>query len=133
MTGREIDWQSYLNGLVYCHGCGRFAFPLRTAKGPRPPRGWTMLYQPHADAPPLLLGCGEACVGLLREAIQKGPVWEPLKTAENVLMPADVREAMLADVRAQLEAEVEETEDGDDDAEEHEGPIDLAAHRDRAR
>lgn len=103
------DWRSYLNTLVHCDGCGRFGLPTKNRTGPRSPNGWKMIYQPHASAPPMLLACGDACAARVREAIAKGPVLEPLEFAHDVVMPAEVREAMFADFREYLGEEVEES------------------------
>lgn len=97
------DWRDYLNTLVHCDGCGRFGVPDRSRRtGPRTPRGWKLIYQPHQGAPTTLLACGPACAERLREAMENGPVTEPLTFAPDVIMPSDVREAMFADFREYL-------------------------------
>ncbi len=126
MTERVIDWRAFLNALVYCHGCGRFGRPQRTPRGRRQPRNWLMLYQPHADTPPMLLACSTKCADDVRAAMKQGPVIEPLKTAADVMMPAEMREAMFAEIKAALEEEEKQ-----DDAEE--GSTDHAADSDRPR
>lgn len=101
------DWRDHLNALAYCHGCGRFGFPSREGTR-RVPKGWKMLYQPHGDAPPMLLVCGDACSARVREAMALGPVHEPLETSKVPPMPADVREAMMAEFRAHIASQLEE-------------------------
>jgi len=92
---RDIDWVSYIGRLVFCYGCGRFGVP---AKNGRPPRGWSLLYQPHADAPPGLLVCAPSCASAVREAMTDGPVHEPLKMGAPPPMPQKMKDVMLRDV-----------------------------------
>ena len=98
MTERRIDWRAFLNKLVYCYGCGRFGMPRKGARKAEPPRGWTVLYQPHADAPAGLLVCSDGCREKVQKAMAEGPVCEPLKMATNVTMSTEMREQMMADM-----------------------------------
>lgn len=91
---REPDWREFIGRLVYCWGCGRFGLPQA---GKRLPRGWAMLYQPHREGPSLLLACGSECKAKIQRAIRGGPVLHPLAQATEIPMPADLREAMMAD------------------------------------
>lgn len=97
MTERRIDWRAFLNKLVYCYGCGRFGMPCKGQRKAEPPRGWTVLYQPHVDAPAGLLACSDACRERLQKAMAEGPVYEPLETATNVTMSTEMREQMMVD------------------------------------
>lgn len=101
------DWRAYLNGLAYCHGCGRFGLH-RAGAGARVPVGWKMLYQPHADAPPMLLACGDPCVALVREAMVKGPVLEPLRPAAEPMMSAEMHMQMMEEFHQFLRDQLEE-------------------------
>jgi hypothetical protein len=91
VTDRQIDWRGFLNKLIYCYGCGQFRMPR---KGVRP-KGWTMLYQPHAEGPPGLTVCSEGCADDVREAMERGPVEMPLRAATNITMSTEMRETML--------------------------------------
>jgi hypothetical protein len=92
LSEREIDWRRFLDSLVFCYGCGRFGLP---ARGQPSPKGWTLLYQPHADAPSGLPVCSEQCVKDVRAALVAGPVTAPLRMATDVPMPAELRRMML--------------------------------------
>lgn len=105
MTDREFDPAMWLNELVFCYACGRFSKPV---KG-KPPKGWTMLYQPHGEGPPGLNVCSPACADRVREAMTKGPVTEPLEM-RMPLLPAEIRAQMDDVVREEVaEAEYEAT------------------------
>jgi len=65
--------------------------------GNRLPARWTVLYQPHQDAPPALLVCSSACADEVRAALARGPVRQPLRVATGVMMPVELREAMIAE------------------------------------
>jgi hypothetical protein len=97
VTERKIDWRAFLNKLVYCYGCGQFRMPRKGERKVEPPPGWTVLYQPHSDAPAGLLVCSAACREKVQKAMAEGPVYEPLKAATNVPMMTDMREQMMED------------------------------------
>lgn len=94
LIDRKIDWVNYLNSLNFCYGCGRFGLPMKRGM----PRGWKVLYQPHADAPPGLHVCGSACAEKVRQAMTKGPVLEPLKMGVPPLMPGEMKRMMFRQI-----------------------------------
>ncbi len=89
---RELDWEGFLNKLVFCYGCGKFGVPRNNKPAPK---GWKLLYQPHPDAPPGLHVCGEFCAARVRKAMAEGPVLEPLETGRAPMMDAEMRDHML--------------------------------------
>lgn len=95
MSERAIDWRAYLNKLVFCYSCGRFGMPRKGERKVDPPRGWTVLYQPHADTPAGLLVCSDTCREKVQAAIAEGPVYEPLEIAANVMMTPEMRDQMM--------------------------------------
>jgi len=95
MSNRKIEWQEWVNGLVFCYGCGKLARGGPKGTGPK---GWGVLYQPHAETEPGLHVCSPACSQAVMDAMKKGPIYEPLKMADAFpLMPADVKSSMLED------------------------------------
>jgi transcriptional regulator with XRE-family HTH domain len=99
-VNREIDWAMWLNKLVFCYGCGRFAMPV---KG-KPPRGWKMLYQPHPEGRPGLNVCSAKCGERVCEAMTKGPVTEPLEMRPPPL-PVELQQEMSQAVRQVVQEE----------------------------
>lgn len=97
MSERKIDWRAYLNKLVFCYGCGRFGMPRKGERKAEPPPNWTVLYQPHQDAPAGLLVCSNACREKVQKAMAEGPVYEPLGMATNVMMTNEMREQMMTE------------------------------------
>jgi len=69
--------------------------PRKGERKIEPPRGWTVLYQPHPDAPAGLLACSSACRERLQKAMAEGPVVQPLEIATNVPMMTHMREQMM--------------------------------------
>jgi hypothetical protein len=67
-----------------------------------------MLYQPHHDAPPMLLVCGDVCSERVLKAMALGPVREPLETCPAPMMPAELRESMMAEFRAHVASQLED-------------------------
>jgi predicted RNA-binding Zn-ribbon protein involved in translation (DUF1610 family) len=100
---REIDWRAWLNRLKYCYGCGKFGIPRQ---GTGKPMGWRVLYQPHPDAPPGLHVCSESCADDVRDAMQKGPVTEPLKIGPPPMMDADLRRQMMDEMTGEVEQQL---------------------------
>lgn len=94
---RRLDWRAFLNRLVFCYSCGKFGLPR---SGSSLPRGWSMLYQPHGAGPVGLQTCSDRCKSVVREAMKKGPVTEPLAMATNVTMTTEMREQMMAEAMA---------------------------------
>lgn len=59
------------------------------------PQGWSVLYQPHPDAPAGLLVCSEQCASEVRIAMALGPVTAPLRMVTGMAMSAEMRSAMI--------------------------------------
>lgn len=110
MTERVIDWRAYLNKLVPCYGCGRLGLP---AKNKTMPTGWKLLYQPHPEGVVGAHVCSKDCADVVRLAMIKGPVTQPLAMPEPgaIMLPAEIREAMEDEVRKDLEVQQEALND----------------------
>lgn len=94
MTGeRELDWRRFVNKMSYCFSCGRFGMPSKRGI----PRGWKVLYQHHADAPPGLHVCSEKCANKVREAMKDGPVTVPIEQGKPPPMGATMMAAMMCE------------------------------------
>jgi len=97
---REIDWDVWLNRLIFCHGCGRFGMP----KERKPPTGWKLIYQPHPDGRSGLYACSSSCEGKLKDAMKEGPIVDPLEMRPPP-MPHELQEQVTQLVRGAVNEE----------------------------
>ena len=100
MSERSINWNEWLNKLIFCHGCGRFSMP----RNGKPPKGWKLLYQPHPEGRPGLYACSPDCGEKLREKMKEGPIVEPLEM-KPLLMPHEFQEQVRELIKDAMEEE----------------------------
>lgn len=107
MAGREVDWRRFIDSLVFCFGCGRFGRPR---KG-RPPFNWKLLYQPHGGGPAGLLVCSSKCDAEVREVMVDRVITEPLRVSKAPMMDAELRAAMLAELKEEMAEKIGDAPD----------------------